>query len=585
MILIRLFNKELSKKSRITIVMISCLIYLLLSISLRLFTIESKAYVIFQTEINSFVIRGVITQVQILISVFIVLKLNKEGYITALILNMYSLMMALVFLFRSQTLDSLPGVISSIAVIIIITLIMEFKSQVFHYMKKIEDQKMDLEISKQKLFDVAHYDPVTSLGNMSLFIKELKESIDDAAMKNKLIGIVCIDLDSFKIINDTMGYYSGNDVLSEFANRFVQALDENALVTRSGGDEYFILIREKNSVEELKRIIDHFMNVFQTPVKMEGLNFYVTASVGISVYPFDGDEVDQLIKNADLAMFEAKNNGKNKVIFCTSEMKETVNRKMILTNYLYHALDKNELYLHFQPQIDAKSEKISGFEVLLRWMHPKMGMVSPAEFIPIAEQTGLIKSIGLWVFRSACEECVQCENETKDEIRIAINLSMEQLKEPGIVDQFERIVQETGIDPCRIEVEITESIAFNQEFDVLHVLKKIKKVGFLIAIDDFGKEYSSLNRIRSFPVDRLKIDMDFVHGISSGSPKDRAVVKTIIQLAKNLGAKVLAEGVETQEQYEFLKEHECDEMQGFYFYKGMSAQEAGELLSGQTRNE
>ncbi|MDD3660746.1 MAG: EAL domain-containing protein [Lachnospiraceae bacterium] len=583
MILVHLFNKEITKKSRVITIIISCLIYMLMSFALRINSVEPNDFLINQVEIKGFVLRGVITQVQILVSVYIVLKLNKEGYITALVLNTYSLFMAVFFLIRSRTVDSLPGVISYIAVMIIITLIMEFKNQVFHYLKKIEDQKIDLEISKQKLYDLAYYDPVTRLANMKLYIEELKESIKEAGQENRHIAVVCIDLDSFKTINDTMGYYAGNDVLSEFADRFIRVLNDNALVSRSGGDEYFILLRDMETVEELKAAVKDLMCIFNRSVKINGIDFHITGSVGVSVFPYDGEEADQLIKNANLAMFEAKNNGKNKVIFCTNEMKEVVNRKMILTNHLYQALEKHELFLHFQPQIAAEDRKINGFEALIRWNHPTMGLISPGEFIPIAEQTGLIKPIGLWVFRQACEECMQCDSEEKEQIRIAINLSMEQLREVNIVKQFHKIIKEIGIEANKIEIEITESIAFNKEFDVLHVLNELKRVGFLIAIDDFGKEYSSLNRIRSFPVDRLKIDMDFVHGISSGNHKDRAVVKTIIQLAKNLGVKVLAEGVETQEQYQFLKEHGCDEMQGFFFHKGMTAQEAGNLLAGKRK--
>ncbi len=254
---------------------------------------------------------------------------------------------------------------------------------------------------------------------------------------------------------------------------------------------------------------------------------------------------------------------------------------MALTKSLYRALEKEELFLHYQPQISVESGRIIGFEALLRWNQSDLGLVSPGEFIPLAEETGLIQPIGLWVFREACEQYKRIQLGAGEDFKLSVNLSVEQLEDVHIISKLAEIVEEVDIDPCNIIIEITESAAFRIEEEILEKLVQFKERGFLIAIDDFGKEYSSLNRIRSFPVDLIKIDMDFVHSISTGNVKDRAVLKTIIQLAKNLGVQVLAEGVENEEQYDFLKNKGCDELQGFYFYKGLPASELEEILACQ----
>ena len=581
MTLVRLFEKDTTRKSKYLNIIICSFFYFMLSMALRTFTIGGVNQLSFLEESDIPILRGVITQIQILISVYIVLRINKAGYVTAIILNLYSSLLALAFLILNKSLDSLPGVISYLAVIIIISFIMEYKNQVFHYLREIEDQKLNIEASRQKLYDLEYFDAVTKLPNLKLFIEELRMSVKDCNHNQEILAVMAIDLDSFKSVNDTLGYSSGNEVLNEIARRIQSHVNDQAVVCRSGGDEYFIYMQGLHSREELDLELQHLLEAFIVPIVIKGIEFFITASIGVAIYPEDGEDVEQLIKNADMSMFEAKKNGKNQVVFCTKEMKDGVGRKVMLTNHLYRALGRNELFLHYQPQIEVATGEVIGFEALLRWKHPELGLISPVEFIPIAEQTGLIKPIGLWIFQSVCEQCKKCRVAASRDMRLSINLSMEQLREAKIAEQLQQIVEETKMNPQNIEIEITESIAFNQDFDVLKVLKELKQVGFLIAIDDFGKEYSSLNRIRSFPVDLIKIDMDFVHGISSGNSKDRAVVKTIIQLAKNLGVRVLAEGVETEEQYQFLKREGCDEIQGYYFFKPMDAKDAGMLITGE----
>ena len=303
----------------------------------------------------------------------------------------------------------------------------------------------------------------------------------------------------------------------------------------------------------------------------------MTASAGVAVYPVDGEDSETLLKNADIAMYEAKAGGKNQILYCSPAMKEETIKKIKLTNSLYRALDKNELYLHYQPQVEVKSQKIVGFEALLRWNNEEYGMVSPNIFIPMAEQTGLIRPIGLWVIKTACKQFKEFNKSGNKNITLSVNLSIEQLKDITIAERISQILYDTKMNPKNLQIEITESIAFNEDSHILERLEDIRNLGISVSIDDFGKGYSSFNRLKTFNIDLIKIDMDFVHGIISRSQKDRAIIKSIIQIAKNLKIKVLAEGVETEEQFTYLRDNGCDIIQGYYFYKPMPASEIEKL--------
>jgi EAL domain-containing protein (putative c-di-GMP-specific phosphodiesterase class I) len=312
---------------------------------------------------------------------------------------------------------------------------------------------------------------------------------------------------------------------------------------------------------------------------VQDIEYFITASAGVSVYPVDGENSETLIKNADIAMYRAKTCGKNQCIYCSPMIKDETITKMKLTNSLYRALDRNELYLNYQPQISAETQEIIGFEALLRWNNKEHGLVSPNIFIPMAEQTGLIRQIGLWTIKTACEDFKSFKKCYDKDIILSINLSIEQLKDNNIAEKINKILFDTETDAKDIQIEITESIAFNEDPNILQRLKDIRNLGIKISIDDFGKGYSSFNRLKTFPIDLLKIDMDFVRGITAPSKKDRAIIKSIIQIAKNLNIEVLAEGVETKEQYTYLKYNGCDMIQGYYFYKPMPANEIESLIS------
>jgi diguanylate cyclase (GGDEF)-like protein len=562
-------DKKRIKASKFGNLLLFVIAYVLLSVVIRDIALTDKNIKILGFEITTSALRGIITQIQMLISVYIVLKENKMGYIASVLLNMYSMLIAIFFMVQTKSPTALPGIISYGGAFLIITLIILYKKRAGGYLTEIESQKMNLIESESKLHKMAFYDSLTGLPNKELFINRLEQNISLAKRNGKLIGTMFIDLDSFKSVNDTMGHSAGDIVLKSVAERFAFCVRKEDTVSRFGGDEYLVQICNFEKVEDLHKITKKIMDSLQKPIMVNNVEFVITASVGVAVYPVDGEDPETLIKNADIAMYAAKNKGKNESVFCSPKMKNDVVKKMKLTNKLYRAMENKELYLQYQPQIDVETKEIIGFEALLRWNNAEYGLISPEIFIPLAETTGMIVPIGLWVFKTVCEQCKECRKAFNKDYRISINLSLEQLKDPNFIRQISKIIKDTNTVPEHLQIEITESIAFNQDSYVLQRIKEIKDLGITISIDDFGTGHSSLSRLRTFPIDLIKIDMEFVQGISTNSHKEKEIVKSIIQLSKNLGMKVIAEGVETEEQYQFLKNEMCDEIQGFYFYKPM----------------
>ncbi len=517
---------------------------------------------------------------QMFISVYLVIREDKPGYVTAILLNAYGILLASIYAIANASTVPIPGIMNYLGVFLVIVLIVGYKKKTSLHIEKIEEQSKSLMESEKKLHYMAFYDSLTGLPNKALFINRLDQAIFTARRNASLIGVMYIDLDSFKSVNDTMGHNTGDLVLLKIAERLSSCLRKEDTISRFAGDEFLIQIANIKKVENLYKISEKIMNSFKDVVKVKNSEFFITSSIGVSVYPVDGEDSETLVKNADIAMYAAKSNGKNQCVYCTSEMKDDIIKNMKLANSLYRALDNNELFIFYQPQISTKTQEIIGFEALLRWNHNEYGMVPPSVFIPIAEKTGLIKPIGLWVIKTVCEQFKSFRNKENKEIRISINLSIEQLKDDNIALQMSKILKETQTDAKNIQIEITESVAFDKEPYVLQRIKELKDLGVSISIDDFGTGHSSLRRLKAFPIDLIKIDMEFVRGISSDSAKDKAIIKSIIQIAKNLGIKVLAEGVETEEQFDYLRKRKCDEIQGFYFYKPMSVDEIKAIIAG-----
>ncbi len=429
---------------------------------------------------------------------------------------------------------------------------------------------------EEKIRNLAFYDHLTGLPNRRLFNDRLDNNILNYAVKEKTLAIMFLDLDSFKMINDTMGHARGDELLKQVAKRLTDALRKSDTVARVGGDEFFILVDNISGEEEINKISDKILNIFKQPFQFGNDEIYITTSIGIVLYPIDGKDSETLIKNADIAMYRAKENGKNKSELCTTLIKNKVAEDMKLTNNLYRALERNELELYYQPQVNSISGEIVGFEALIRWHHPEIGLISPAEFIPIAEKTGLIVQIGEWVIRTACIQNKAWQDKGLINVPVAVNLSANQFQNSKMVEMISGILSETNLHPDNLELELTEGILMKEIGYVNETLKQLKKLGVRISIDDFGTEYASFNYLKQLPIDRIKIAMPFVQGITINH-KDEAIIKAIITLAKNLNMNVIAEGVETEEQLEFLKRLRCEVIQGFYYYKPMTANQIEEL--------
>jgi diguanylate cyclase (GGDEF)-like protein len=419
---------------------------------------------------------------------------------------------------------------------------------------------------------LAFFDHLTGLPNRLLFRDRLEQAIDLARRSGKYLGVLFLDLDGFKEVNDSFGHDWGDQLLVQIGNRLSSSVRKYDTVARFGGDEFLILIQQLPQKKELEEIVRKIMGVFKQPVHIGEQEFYVNASCGVALFPEDGDTVNVLIRNADLAMYAAKNNGKGQYAFCTDAMKNSLQEKVMLSNHLHHALARNEMTVHYQPQVNVVNQEIVGFEALLRWQHPVLGNVSPALFIPIAEEAGLMTEIGKWVLMTACKQNRAWQEKGFKPVQMAVNLSIEQFKSDDLAEIVKECLTESGLEPQYLELEITENMAMKESRHVLNSLLRLKEMGVAISIDNFGTEFSSLARLKDLPVDRLKIDIEFIRGIAV-NPKDESIIAVMIHLAKRLGMKIIAEGVETEIQLGFLRQEDCDEIQGHYYYRPLSKEE------------
>lgn len=414
----------------------------------------------------------------------------------------------------------------------------------------------------------AYYDFLTGLPNLRFFNKtalELTQSND----KNPM-AVLYLDLDRFKFINDMLGHSAGDYILKAVTNRIVPILKEGEIMSRIGGDE-FILLLPDTSREKANGTAKRILKELEEPFIYEGNELFITSSIGISMYPIDSDQIENVINNADIAMYRAKEKGRDNQQFYTSDMNDSIQRRAALEKGMRQALERNEFTLLYQPKVDLNTGKITGSEALIRWSHPQLGMISPLEFIPLAEETGLIAPIGEWVLRTACRQNQEWQNAGLSELGISINLSPRQFQQMNLVDLVREVLTDTGLNPQYLELEITESIAMYNEDYVIDKLQALKNLGIKIAIDDFGTGYSSLSYLKKFPFHTLKIDKSFVKDIEVDSD-DTKIINTIIAMAHNLKVNIIAEGVETDKQLQFLRQQKCNEVQGYLFSKPLSVE-------------
>jgi diguanylate cyclase (GGDEF)-like protein/PAS domain S-box-containing protein len=446
---------------------------------------------------------------------------------------------------------------------------------VTHYLS-IQEDVTEKKHAEERIEYLAHFDVLTGLPNRVLFDERAKYALGLAKRNQESVAVMFLDLDHFKNINDSLGHKLGDVILIEVAKRLLFSLRENDIVSRLGGDE-FILLLPGNNAAGAESAVQKLLLRISDPYQIGQYDLNITASVGIAIFPDDGEELDALSKNADAAMYRAKQEGRNGFSFFTREMQARSMRHLELMNALRHALDRQQLQVVYQPQVSIWDGRVIGAEALLRWQHPQLGAISPTEFIPIAEESGLIFPIGEWVLRTAVQQVKSWHTHGVTSLTMAVNLSAIQFRHRDLPDLVTSILNEAGLPSQYLELELTESVAMFDPQGAIAVMNNLYERGVRMSIDDFGTGYSSLNYLKKFKVYKLKIDQSFVQDIGRDT-EDKAIVSAVIAIAKSLGLQTIAEGVETEEQFEFLRKQGCDEIQGYYFSKPLSAAEFEEFI-------
>lgn len=440
--------------------------------------------------------------------------------------------------------------------------------------------------SEKRIHRLAYYDSLTQLPNRTLFQDRLHNSLQLAARRGSWVVLMFLDLDRFKPINDSLGHAAGDRMLKDVAMRLASCVDEDDTVARMGGDEFTFLLHPSGDRDEaLTRAIhvaERILASLSEPFVLSGREFFVTASIGIALSPQDGDDLSQLMKNADTAMYHAKERGKNNFQFYQAEMNASALERLELENDLRHALEQQQFVLHYQPQFLADGRTLTGVEALLRWQHPSRGLVPPGDFIPALEELGLVVEVGDWALGEACRQMAHWQAQGPFVPKVSVNLSARQFAAGRLGQRIAAILQTSGIAPGCLELELTESILMQDVGEAMRILESLKRLGPSIAIDDFGTGYSSLNYLKQFPIDVLKIDRSFVDGLPAGE-RDAQIAQAIIAMAHSLRLSVIAEGVETQAQLDFLQAHGCDEVQGFYLGRPVPADQLEEAVSNRLR--
>jgi len=445
--------------------------------------------------------------------------------------------------------------------------------------------------AEARIRQLAYYDSLTGLPNREFFRDRLGQGIELSRRNGRQMAVLFMDLDNFKRINDTLGHSVGDHLLKQMARRLTKTLRSSDGITRVpadnvgenlarlGGDEFMVLLHEISNAEDAANVASRILTSLSQPLRLEEHEVIVTASIGIAVFPQDGKDEDALMKNADLAMYFTKRNGRNSFSYFSESMNASALKRMTMETHLRQAIDRNELTLWYQPQMNFLNGEISGMEALLRWKSTELGMIPPLEFIPVAEESGLIIPIGEWVLRTACTQAKTWRDAGLPLPRVAVNVSVLQFFQTGFTDLVARVLSETGLEPEALELEITESLLLKDADDARGTLLKLKTLGVSLAVDDFGTGYSSLSRLRDFPIDRLKIDKSFIHAINA-SKDEKAIATAVMVMADSMCLRVTAAGVETDGQIKYLKNRNCDEIQGFFVSHPLPVQEAYVFLKG-----
>jgi diguanylate cyclase (GGDEF)-like protein len=431
---------------------------------------------------------------------------------------------------------------------------------------------------QEELERQANYDSLTGLVNRNLLQELLQQTILQSKRTGHMFAVAFIDIDHFKRINDTFGHAAGDELIKAIGARLHSCIRECDTVARLGGDEFVLLMPDLDYENSIFGMMQRVDDALGKSLVIHDIEINVTFSIGLAMYPRDGDSSETLLDNADVAMYRAKTLGRNNFQFYTAEMNAHSKKSLTFEADLWRSLERSELLLHYQPQIDLRTGHVIGMEALVRWMHPTKGLISPLEFIPIAEENGMIVAIGEWVLRTACEFNRQLQDDGLPPVRVAVNLSARQLRDKKLVDTIRDALEASKLDPQYLEIEITESMVMHNPEEAILLLQTIKSLGVQMSLDDFGTGYSSLAYLKKFPVDRLKIDKSFVIDMVS-DPEDAAIVSAVIALSHSLGVEVIAEGIDTREVLSALVALKCDEAQGYFYSKPLASADMQRFLT------
>jgi diguanylate cyclase (GGDEF)-like protein len=441
--------------------------------------------------------------------------------------------------------------------------------------------------AEERIRHLAYYDGLTQLPNRHLFLENVTQALNQARRHDRVLGVLSMDLDQFKRINDTLGHSTGDRLLKEVAARLREGLRAHDTVAhgegelgiaRLGGDEFCILLNEIGQFHDAAKIARRIVESFTQPVVIDGNELFVTTSIGIALFPVDGEDAETLLKNADAAMYHAKSQGRNNYQFYGRAMNARALEKLAMESLLRKAIERSEFELHFQPKLDLRNGCIAGAEALIRWRHPELGMVPPGDFIPLAEESGLIVAIGEWVLEATCRQSLEWQRAGLPAVPIAVNISSPHFRHSGLLPTVARVLQESGLPARLLEVEVTESMLMADLKATLGTLHRLKDMGLRLSIDDFGTGYSSLAYLKRFPLDALKVDRSFVKD-TPGAADDAAITSAIIAMAHSLKLEVVAEGVETRAQLAFLRARGCEYAQGYLISRPVAAPDLARLLA------
>lgn len=551
-------------------------------------------------------VRGVFTIVQLLLSILIVQSLNMKGFYAVLVVTVLQLAATVFILFRYQDNYAINGLATTALGLVIVAIVLAYNRRVAIEIERVASKTAELEQAntdlkareeeakrqntllseynramkdnEERLYQMNHFDTVTGLPNRVKIIDRMDLLISLLSHKKMPFALIYVDLDNFKVINDSMGHKLGDSILQAVASRLTSTIDSEDMIGRWGGDEFAIVVQRQFSDEDMLNYVEMLRDSFSHPFTLDDSEYKVTASFGVSFFPQDATTSAEMVKCAETAMYKAKEYGRNMVQFYKKEMKDDIMRKMKYESRLLSAIKNDELYLCFQPQYDMKERKLRGFEALCRWNSEKFGEVSPGEFIPVAESVGFIVPLGEWVLETACETLKRIKAEHGWDGVMSVNISAVQLMSPMFLQSVRRIIKKTEIDPKNLEFEVTESIMVSNVDYAVKVLKEISELGISVALDDFGTGYSSLNYLQQLPINVLKIDKSFVDELPMKNAQ-RLMVGSIIGLVHQMKIRVVAEGVDDRRQLDILTKYQCDFVQGNIWGRPVIESEVGQLFA------